>query len=427
MCMVIGTFGLMSGCTYNEPKGNVVVDTDSDGYNDTTDAFPNDRTEWRDSDSDGVGDNSDVFPDDANETADSDDDGVGDHADAFPNDPDESKDSDGDGVGDNADFYPYDETRWEQPVADPFLTKAAPYLEKLVLDDSTLHAYAYSLLDGCDPSDTECVINALYRHVLVNYTWVSAPMDSQTLQTPQQVIQGKEGTCEDLSILLCSLLNNMGILSYLIFTDTHVYVMGIDVNTNELWDVAEQSLISHVEGIFGEPLSQPVQQIIPFVPRTIVYVGGLEGQTFGDIIDYLTIDYSIQSDRPIDVFLIDSWSEYDAFNNSDFAHFNPIQEWIQVTNISGISPQLDSYGGIILFNNNNTHPATVTVDFLFSFKASFYNTYNENALTAYELSGKQAVLLDPTLGDYGFPGYDAGIIGGKTAINPLTREYFTLT
>ncbi len=40
-----------------------VADTDSDGYNDSIDAFPNDNTEWLDTDGDGVGNNSDTDDD----------------------------------------------------------------------------------------------------------------------------------------------------------------------------------------------------------------------------------------------------------------------------------------------------------------------------------------------------------------------------
>ena len=69
-------------------------DSDSDGVDDTEDAFPLDPNESVDSDRDGVGDNAD---------ADDDNDGVGDESDAFPRDPNESADLDGDGIGDNAD------------------------------------------------------------------------------------------------------------------------------------------------------------------------------------------------------------------------------------------------------------------------------------------------------------------------------------
>jgi hypothetical protein len=110
-------------------------DDDGDGYNDTSDAFPLDNTEWFDTDNDGVGDNADEDDDndgwtDADEyqcntnptdynsqptdtdqdstcdLVDDDDDGDGypDNDDAFPLDDAEWLDTDGDGIGNNADI-----------------------------------------------------------------------------------------------------------------------------------------------------------------------------------------------------------------------------------------------------------------------------------------------------------------------------------
>ncbi|MCK5291258.1 MAG: hypothetical protein KAR39_04470 [Thermoplasmata archaeon] len=95
-------------------------DSDGDGYPDSRDVFPNDKSEWKDSDGDGFGDNQDVFPDDKSEWKDSDDDGIGDNTDAFPNDPTETIDSDGDNVGDNSDAFPNDPTQWEDRDGDGF-------------------------------------------------------------------------------------------------------------------------------------------------------------------------------------------------------------------------------------------------------------------------------------------------------------------
>jgi len=445
---VMITIGLMSGCTEKKPVNNLVTDTDGDGYNDTVDAFPADSTEWVDSDGDGVGDNTDAFPHDANETKDTDGDGVGDNTDAFPHDANETKDTDGDGVGDNtdafpldptewkdsdgdgvgdtADYFPYDATRWEQPASDAFLQNATPYIEKLDLDNNQLQTYANTIINGCDSSARECQVNALYRDVLMNYTCTVAPLDSGTLQTPQETIQQKEGTCEDLSILLCSLLSNSGIPSYLVFTDSHVYAMASDVNIDSLWEVAEHSLILQVEQTFGEPISQPFIQTYTLLPLNMLYAGGLEGQTFAGVIDYMTIDYTIESDRPLHMFVVPTQTEFFALRDGkNFTH-NATWEETNLTTKTGTIPQLSTYGGIILLNNNKTQVATVSVDFLFTFQPSFYDTYNKNTLTAYKIVGKDSVILDPTLGEYGFPGYDAAIVGEKTAINPVTKQYFTL-
>jgi hypothetical protein len=67
------------------------------------------------------------------------------------------------------------------------------------------------------------------------------------------------------------------------------------------------------------------------------------------------------------------------------------------------------------------------MDLLFTFQPSFYSTYNRNKMTVYPLWGKNSVILDPTLDDFGFPGYDAEVVGVKIAIDPLTNQYITLS
>lgn len=422
--LLLSMVGFLGGCTEQGPTNNGVVDTDGDGYNDTVDVFPSDSTEWVDSDGDGVGDNTDAFPYDANETRDTDGDGVGDHADAFLDDPAESRDSDGDGVGDNTDYYPDDPTRWEPPATDSFLSKAEPFLLKLDLDDSELRSYATSLLTGCDASSTECFVNAIYREVVMNYTLLTTPMNSSNLRSPQETIQKKEGTGEDLSILLCSLLSNIGLTSYLVFSNTHVYAMVSDINATDLWHVAEQSLIGQTEKVFGEPLMQSYYQTYSVPSTGVLYAGGEEGKTFAGVIDSMTIDYNIQSDQSLTLFVVPTWEEYFAFQNGDFANFTPSDQW-NFTSTSGTIADMTTFGGIMVYNPGLL-TATVTVDLIFSFNASFYNTYNKNALTLYHLWGKNAVLLDPTLGVFGLAGYDAAATGTKQAIDPLTRLYVTL-
>ena len=87
------------------------LDSDSDGINDSNDAFPQDATQSTDTDGDGYGDNPDgnqpdAFPSDETQWADSDGDGYGDNVggenpDLFPTNGDQWADADGDGYGDN--------------------------------------------------------------------------------------------------------------------------------------------------------------------------------------------------------------------------------------------------------------------------------------------------------------------------------------
>ncbi|MDB2707125.1 hypothetical protein N9Z30_05485 [Pseudomonadales bacterium] len=80
------------------------LDSDSDGYLDDDDAFPEDPDEWLDTDTDGVGDNGDAFPNNAAESRDSDNDGIGDNGDNCPVDSNlDQLDTDGDAEGDACD------------------------------------------------------------------------------------------------------------------------------------------------------------------------------------------------------------------------------------------------------------------------------------------------------------------------------------
>jgi len=85
-------------------------DTDGDGYGDNSDFLPLEGSQWLDSDGDGYGDNSsgwngDAFPFNSQEWNDTDGDGYGDNSDIFPLNPNEHDDADHDGYGDNSDFY----------------------------------------------------------------------------------------------------------------------------------------------------------------------------------------------------------------------------------------------------------------------------------------------------------------------------------
>jgi hypothetical protein len=95
----------------------LLSDTDSDGFLDSSDAFPLDASESVDTDNDGVGNNSDNCPATSNSDqldtdsdtqgdlcdTDDDNDGVLDGVDVFPLDATESVDTDKDGTGNNAD------------------------------------------------------------------------------------------------------------------------------------------------------------------------------------------------------------------------------------------------------------------------------------------------------------------------------------
>ena len=124
------------------------LDSDSDGYADVIDDFPQNNLIWSDEDGDGVDDDSDTFPFDIGQWADRDGDGYGDNpyggstSDAFPDEATQWSDIDGDGYGDNpngfnADAFIADPTQWSDADGDGFGDNPSGRLADAFTDDST--------------------------------------------------------------------------------------------------------------------------------------------------------------------------------------------------------------------------------------------------------------------------------------------------
>lgn len=115
-----------------------LLDCDTDGVEDSLDAFPLDASESLDTDSDGIGNNTD---------ADDDGDGVEDSLDVFPLDPSETLDTDADGIGNNADTD--DDNDGKNDIDDLYPLNHLYHADS----DSDNMPDAWELLFGLNPND----------------------------------------------------------------------------------------------------------------------------------------------------------------------------------------------------------------------------------------------------------------------------------
>jgi len=313
----------------------------------------------------------------------------------------------------------------EEVELDPVIQRANPYINKIVTNDIELRAYANSIIKDCPTNDKECQINLIYRHIVENFNYLSDPTGVEFIQSPQETIQVGGGDCEDLSILFNSLLENVGIKTYLVLSDTHAYSLVYDVNPDELWGYIEKSFIEKVEKEWGESIKYSYEKTSVLGGNEVWYYGG-DGSTFSDYIEYLNISYEITSDRPLHLYIVPSQSDYENYTQGKtFYHF-PDYEESNVIDTKGIFPYSDTYGGVLLANEK-WNDATVQVNLTFYFHPSFYEYYKDNEITYYLIDDKDCIVVDCTNGELSYPGYDAGIIGEKTAIDPITKEYTYLT
>jgi hypothetical protein len=115
-----------------------LLDCDTDGVEDSLDAFPLDPSETTDTDLDGIGNNADT---------DDDGDGVEDNLDVFPLDPSETLDTDLDGIGNNADTD--DDNDGKNDIDDLYPLNHLYHADS----DSDNMPDAWELLFGLNPND----------------------------------------------------------------------------------------------------------------------------------------------------------------------------------------------------------------------------------------------------------------------------------
>ena len=113
---------------------------------------------------------------------------------------------------------------------DPVLDRWKQYYEKILFEDIQLREYAVSMVDTCTSGDKECQATEIYSYVVKNYNYYDDPRFRDFIQSVEETITLKGGDCEDLTILLNSLLENIGIKTYMVVTENHVYSLacGLD-------------------------------------------------------------------------------------------------------------------------------------------------------------------------------------------------------
>ncbi len=318
---------------------------------------------------------------------------------------------------------------------DPAIKEANPYIDAIVFEDINLRSTASSIVSGCYSGNKECQVSKIYRYVIDNYDYYSDPRSRELIQSPYETMEVKGGDCEDLTILLNSLLENLGIKTYLVLTENHAYSLACGINVDNLWGYIQKDIIQVVGSDLGKESTYIVEtkegklslvkieyQTIALDPGYVWYYGG-DGSTFSDPIQYMDIEYSISSSEPLDIYFVPSNTEHlKIANMQDFTHY-PSCKKESIYKASGSCDSIGQKGGIVLVNTDHQKRATVSVDLRFRYYYSLYNVLSDEKISYYAIGEDSCVVLDATAGKYGYPGYDADLAGEKIAIDPITKEY----
>lgn len=88
--------------------------------------------------------------------------------------------------------------------------KAMVRLTRAAKTDPSLRQFAASLVQGLSQKDFPGELNAVFAFVRDRIRYLRDIRDVETLQTPQRTLEIRQGDCDDKSVLLATLLEQVG-------------------------------------------------------------------------------------------------------------------------------------------------------------------------------------------------------------------------
>ena len=303
-------------------------------------------------------------------------------------------------------------------VVNKELKMAKPYLEKIELNNMDLRKKAFEIVYACPSGDKECQVNTIYRYIVENYNYRSDPRRDELIQTPQETINLGGGDCEDLTILQNSLLENIGIKTYLVLTVDHAYALACGLDIDKLFDYIYQSAKEQYS------ITQSRQEKFVLKSEAIDHWGITKPR---DYELYADIQYKISSTKPINIYitnLIDdtTWRLIRSGHQYTTSWTKCPQQ--NILEKSDICKNVDENAHLIVYNPNRE-------DAIIDYNAQII-VYSErkiakdNKMSYYAIDEQSCFILDPTAGDYGYVGYNGNIVGKKTAFDPITKKIVNL-
>ena len=306
--------------------------------------------------------------------------------------------------------YAMVDTETQEPITtlNPRIKESEKYFNEIIYEDIELRSFATSMTDGCFSGDKECQLNSIYKYIVNNFKYYSDPRSREFIQSPYDTIKVRGGDCEDLTILLNSLLENIGIKTYIVLTKTHAYSLACGVDIDHL----QEEIISSFE-----KENTVIDEVISIDPYSARIFGGS-----GDEIGYLMeFTWDIESDKSVDVHVVPSSDELDLWAKGESYTYYPDCSKDGILKASD-SCVVSKYVGIMVINEGYS---SAMVDIEVKTKVTMIDL-DKFATNYYSIGGEKCVVLDSTLGEYGYPGYDTYLEGEKIAIDPVTKETINL-
>jgi hypothetical protein len=270
-----------------------------------------------------------------------------------------------------------------------------------------LRALAFSKIHTCPPGDHSCALVRLYCYVQQDIGYVSDPVAREHIQSPDTTLTVGAGDCEDLSILLASLLENVGIPTYLTFTRHHAYVLACGVDPATIRETIEETYT-------GPPRARVSDETLSIAPHTVrSWSLPLSRPSRGA--------YRLTATEPIDRTVVPTAEDADAARHGrQYRAYGCSRDQIVQLDTDcqvGATTQL-------LVRNRADHSVQLTARL--RYEETSARPHVPLTLQMYPLNGQICLALDPSLKGVAFPGQTMPSVAGepeRIAIDRTGRQH----
>lgn len=296
----------------------------------------------------------------------------------------------------------------QHPALQDPLLRYRPYLEKIAAPSIPIRTLAYEKIKDCAPGELTCAAIQLYRFVQKDLGYIRDPAARELIQSPDETLRVGAGDCEDLSILLASLLENVGMPTYLVFTSDHAYTLACNVDVDQ------------VRPNMSRLYTPPRQE------RRVQETHAIPGHSFKvwhfSFPEATALHYSINATQSVDWVLVPSKDDTVAFGqNKAYQSYRCSRE--RVSQILEDECRMSGEPEMII-RNREGQEVQVNIDLRY-LVASQPPTLPD-AVDTYLINGQSCLVLDPAIKGSGYPGQTMPQVKTAAQITAVNRAGQTI-
>jgi hypothetical protein len=318
------------------------------------------------------------------------------------------------------------------------IKRVLPYIDPIKTADVGIRAIASKATESCGSQDYACQVNGVYRYVVENHRYVNDPL-TQIVQKPEETLKVEGGDCEDFTILMNSMLENLGIETAVVLTPGHAYGVACNIDTVKLKEVAYQSLLEYQAKKYSESSKGAAEVIGDAVwwktdqeSSFAMFGGGFLYQSISNFdtsrFSSASISYKVSAPFAINVYVFPSDNDRVAFEaGSSFQEYSSCRK----NNVVNPSSRCDGVGpGAVILAQRLPGSGSEQV---LKLETTRLYKFSESALpdpveiSTYDLGGRDCVVLDGTLGPYGYPGRDASVDKDRLIVGTTSKQVWDLS